>query len=337
MSYKNRESVSEKLRLSFEDVKKMYLDNNCVLLSEEAEYKNISSKLKFRCSCGNEESKTIRSFRYNKPMCCECVRENVRYIQSIKAGNDLESIQEICDKNNIKLLTIKKYYHPTDIIDYICSCGNIASRSIKYFKINNLCNDCKLTKEAKETYFEVKKYIENTGCKLLTSYQDYQDKKSLIKILCTCGDIFETRFILFKFENKIQCTKCGIKLRSGKNAPRWKGGITTENEKIRKSEEYKNWRISVFERDNFICQCCNDDTGGNLQAHHIENFINNEDLRFSIDNGITMCENCHNPSIMGSFHNIYGTFNNNVEQLNEYINLKQLESQKDSLLLCSNE
>lgn len=135
------------------------------------------------------------------------------------------------------------------------------------------------------------------------------------------------------------CKYAGFELRTGENNNKWKGGITTENEKIRKSDEYKNWRTSVFERDNFTCQCCNDNSGRNLQAHHIENFTNNEDLRFSINNGITLCENCHNPSIIGSFHHTYGTFNNNSEQINEYIkNIKQSnsESQQDSILLCSN-
>ena len=33
------------------------------------------------------------------------------------------------------------------------------------------------------------------------------------------------------------------------------------------------------------------------------------DLRTDENNGITLCENCHNVIIDGSFHNIYGTKN----------------------------
>lgn len=36
----------------------------------------------------------------------------------------------------------------------------------------------------------------------------------------------------------------------------WRGGITPKNLKIRNSDEFQNWRKSVFERDNHTCQLC---------------------------------------------------------------------------------
>lgn len=105
---------------------------------------------------------------------------------------------------------------------------------------------------------------------------------------------------------------------------RWNGGVTPENQKIRHSKEYIQWRDSVYERDDFTCQCCGDNKGGNLNAHHIENFAEHEGKRFDISNGITLCNDCHNPNVEGSFHHTYGTRNNNREQLEEYIKSKQL-------------
>lgn len=67
----------------------------------------------------------------------------------------------------------------------------------------------------------------------------------------------------------------------------WKG-----NGSDRCKVEYVVWRKKVYERDNYTCQHCNK-VGGKLNAHHIKEWCNYVDLRFDIDNGITLCHNCH--------------------------------------------
>lgn len=78
----------------------------------------------------------------------------------------------------------------------------------------------------------------------------------------------------------------------GKKHYNWKGGITQKNQLIRHSFEYKEWRKSIFKRDNFTCQSCNK-KGDYLVVHHIKPFSTNPELRFEISNGITFCKNCH--------------------------------------------
>ena len=80
--------------------------------------------------------------------------------------------------------------------------------------------------------------------------------------------------------------------KKGKYSINWKGGISDENHKIRTSKKYKEWRLKVFQRDNFTCQNCHK-VGGKLNAHHIKHFSKDKDNRLNVDNGITLCEDCH--------------------------------------------
>jgi hypothetical protein len=82
-------------------------------------------------------------------------------------------------------------------------------------------------------------------------------------------------------------------LPSGENHYKWQGGITKKNELIRKSIEYRLWREAIFARDNWTCQTCRI-RGGNIHSHHIKPFSLYPELRFALDNGITLCKTCHN-------------------------------------------
>lgn len=72
----------------------------------------------------------------------------------------------------------------------------------------------------------------------------------------------------------------------------WRGGIYPINLRIRKSLEYRLWRESVFKRDNYTCIWCGK-VGGKLHADHIKSFSEYPELRFAIDNGRTLCFECH--------------------------------------------
>ena len=80
---------------------------------------------------------------------------------------------------------------------------------------------------------------------------------------------------------------------TGEKNSNWKGGITPINKRIRESLEYKLWRTSVFERDNYMCQECGKRGEGDLNADHIKPFSLYPELRLELSNGQTLCKPCH--------------------------------------------
>jgi hypothetical protein len=107
-------------------------------------------------------------------------------------------------------------------------------------------------------------------------------------------------------------------LYNGSKSPHWKGGITPENNKIRTSIETRLWREAVFARDNWTCKKYNI-RGGKLHSHHVKNFNQFPELRFAINNGVTLSDKAHK-----EFHKKYGRQNNNEKQLQEFLNKKNI-------------
>lgn len=110
-----------------------------------------------------------------------------------------------------------------------------------------------------------------------------------------CGEVFSLSPSQLK--QKTTCSrKCSCIRRSlnqqGDKSHRWQGGKTSQVLIIRSSATYKQWRSSVFARDDFTCQLCGV-RGGKLSAHHIREFAKHHDLRFVPQNGITLCWPCH--------------------------------------------
>ena len=102
----------------------------------------------------------------------------------------------------------------------------------------------------------------------------------------------------------------------GEKGNNWKGGVTPELIKARNSLEYKIWDSAVFVNNDYTDQKTGI-RGGKLHAHHIYNFSSHPELRFDINNGITLSEKSHK-----KFHKKYGRKNNTREQLEEFLGRK---------------
>jgi 5-methylcytosine-specific restriction endonuclease McrA len=83
--------------------------------------------------------------------------------------------------------------------------------------------------------------------------------------------------------------------KKGNLHPNW---IEDKSERqLRDGSEYDNWRLLVLKRDNFTCQICSyrgkKGLRKQLNADHIKPWSLFPKLRFELDNGRTLCIDCH--------------------------------------------
>lgn len=151
------------------------------------------------------------------------------------------------------------------------------------------------------------------GCKFIDLARNKSQRicNDCIKITKTCegcGNPTQRYKISGASERRFCSTSCASKsipketrhIASIKsNLAKWAGHIrkTHQNRAARDSNQYKDWRLSVFERDNYTCQKCGKHSGNgkrvDLHPHHIKPFATFPSLRFEVSNGITLCKECH--------------------------------------------
>jgi 5-methylcytosine-specific restriction endonuclease McrA len=77
---------------------------------------------------------------------------------------------------------------------------------------------------------------------------------------------------------------------------------------------YNNWSRAVRARDHDICVVC--DGPGEL-AHHLNGYRSFPEQRADLDNGVTLCSNCHT-----AFHRRYGRLLVTKQQFTEFLRRK---------------
>jgi hypothetical protein len=210
-------------------------------------------------------------------------------------------------------------------VKVICDfCGNLTSKTYKSYnkthkKGGDCCPNCKVVKSwlfrTRYTFEDVKKEFEKHNFTLLES--NYLGLREKYNYICDKGHT--TKITFYHLLRGIGCNKCAIENRSGKNSPNWNFSLTDEErEKDRTSTEgYCIWRLSVYKRDNYTCKCCKKKCK-KLIAHHLDGYDWCKEKRIDINNGITLCPDCHY-----NFHHHYGYGGNTKEQFEEWI-LKQI-------------
>ena len=160
-------------------------------------------------------------------------------------------------------------------------------------KIKRICLTCK--KEFYKYPFDVKigrgKYC-SKGC-----YVKAQIKPKIIKICPYCKKIFEIYPYLVK-TRKFCSRKCRAlgQPETIENLKQHRG-TKPRTFHLRRRDKHGNafdieWRKKIYERDNYTCRKCGK-RGYRLQAHHIKPYKSNLELRYDVNNGLTLCIDCH--------------------------------------------
>lgn len=224
---------------------------------------------------------------------------------------DIDFVKKDFIQNGCELLE-DKYINNRMKMKYKCSCGEVSEIRYEHFRRGVRCKKCGYKKNSQLyslSFEEVKRRFELKGRKVL---QDYYLSHQPVLNICTCGNV--TKTFVYNLPNLKGCLKCAIL--KGEAHPMWSGKYTSIDKKnSRKFPEYYRWKKMVHERDNYKCVICK--KSHKLHSHHIQNYSENEEKQLCLDNGITLCIDCH-----VEFHNKYGYTNNNKVQVEDFIKNK---------------
>lgn len=146
---------------------------------------------------------------------------------------------------------------------------------------------------------------------------DYINSRSKVKVTCKSNHTF---FQLAQAHLKgFGCAQCQYIAQSGENASGWNPNLTDderENGRGSHAKKVRKWREAVFSRDSHTCKSCSDNKGGNLNAHHILPWSKFPEVRFDVDNGITLCKPCHH-----KYHRLYRLVECNHKTIAEFLSI----------------
>ncbi len=252
---------------------------------------NSFVEVEFTCDyCGDtylkkwvyHQRNITRSTTINKDACDTCVGEKTKESNIVNYG--VSSIRHVPEINEKVLSYLKEN---NDEIQ-----KKSKQKVLEIYGVENVFQNEEIKDNIKNNN------LINYGVEYTSQRQDVIDKVQATKVRRYGKGINNILFVNRRKENHHN----------------WQGGISSENHLLRTSNDNYKWRKSVLLRDSHTCQCCG--STNKICAHHIFNWKSYPDLRFEVDNGIVLCEQCHR-----EFHCTY-SYPNNKEQINSFINDK---------------
>jgi len=121
-------------RMTFEEIYDCFKEEECILL--EKEYKSNSTKMLYKCSCGDVNKITFANFQNGK-RCKKCGIKK----RSESNKFTLKFVYNYFKEQRCELLE-KEYINSQTLMRYICNCGNISEITFNNFKTGQRCKKC---------------------------------------------------------------------------------------------------------------------------------------------------------------------------------------------------
>lgn len=187
--------------IQYEFIKEHIENTGYQLLTTKDRYINTGTEIVVKCPFGHEYKVKWHHFKDNG-RCGKC--KNVsRYL--------LDEVKTYVESRGYKLLS-KEYKNNKQELNFACKDGHELAMKLNQFKNCTIpCKVCRSKKEnnkwrLKYSYVDVKKYIEDQSCKLLTTEEEYINTREKLAIQCNKGHIFNMEFHIFKQNHG--CPEC---------------------------------------------------------------------------------------------------------------------------------
>lgn len=251
-----------------------------------------------KCDCGDYTEVSASNLSNGHTKSCGCIGGS-KYLVGKRFGKLTVTKQ------------LEKRCFGNIVWECLCDCGSVTEVSTNALKKGNTKScGCGKVKDLTGQRFGMLVAIKDVGVK----------NGRVWECLCDCGNY---KNVNTGSLGSGKTKSCGcLQYPSGTDHPNYNPNLT-EEDRLRKryylgGGSHKSWSKQVMERDNYTCQICNKH-GGNLNAHHLNGWDAFPEQRFDLDNGETLCEDCHK-----EFHSQYGYGDNTREQFNEYAASKTL-------------
>lgn len=148
-------------RHNFEYVKKLFYQGGCELL--EYNYKNNTTRMKYRCSCGNISFTTFARFQLGR-RCDKCGIKKMS--NSLK--HSFEFVKQYFTHCGCELLE-DHYEFAITPMWYRCKCGNVAKIQFCRFQRGGRCMKCSRIRRKDRDQYKLERMFHGRYCTMLRS------------------------------------------------------------------------------------------------------------------------------------------------------------------------